>query len=118
MAKPECRWECPEQWSEWDIWLEAGLHGRNHWRLSVLLMGILFAQGRKTVTSWLRAAGVSDDFQGYYYFLAPLGRKTKSVATRLFIYQNFWGSPSTYSEGSPRLPFPVERTPQYPPGRS
>jgi hypothetical protein len=49
----------------------------------VLLVGILFAQGRRTVTSWLRAAGVSDDFRNYYYFLAPLGRKTKSVATRL-----------------------------------
>jgi hypothetical protein len=46
---------------------------------------MLFAGGRRTVTTWLRAAGVSDDFQAYYYFLAPLGRKTGSVATRLFL---------------------------------
>ena len=84
MAKSECRWKCPEQWSEWSEWLAAGLHARNRWRLPVLLVGILFAQGRRTVTSWLRAAGVSDDFQDYYYFLAPLGRKSKSVATQLF----------------------------------
>ena len=84
MAKTGCRWKCPEQWSEWSEWLAAGLHARNRWRLPVLLVGILFAQGRRTVTSWLRAAGVSDDFQDYYYFLAPLGRKTKSVATQLF----------------------------------
>jgi len=83
MAKPECRWKCPDQWSEWSEWLAAGLHARNRWRLPVLLVGILFAQGRRTVTSWLRAAGVSDDFQCYYYFLGPLGRKAKSVATQL-----------------------------------
>jgi hypothetical protein len=65
--------------------LAAGLHARNRWRLPVLLTGILFAVGRRTVTSWLRAAGVSDDFQDYYYFLVPLGRKTKSVATQLFL---------------------------------
>ena len=37
------------------------------------------------MTTWLRAAGVSDDFQDYYYFLAALGRKTKSVATQLLL---------------------------------
>ena len=84
MAVRECRWECPEQWSQWSEWLSAGLHARNRWRLPVLLTGILFAQGRRTVTTWLRAAGVSDDFQDYYYFLAALGRKTESVASRLF----------------------------------
>jgi hypothetical protein len=51
----------------------------------LLLLGILFAQGRRTVTTWLRAAGVSDDYQDYYYFLAALGRKTESVATQLVI---------------------------------
>lgn len=85
MAKPKCRWHSPEQWSEWSEWLAAGLHARNRWRLSVVLVGILFAHGRRTVTTWLRAAGVSDDFQDYYYFLVPLGRKAKSVATQLLI---------------------------------
>lgn len=83
MANSECRWNAPKQWDEWTDWLAAGLHGRNRWRLSVLLIGMLFAGGRRTVTTWLRAAGVSDDFPGYYYFLAALGRKTRSVATRL-----------------------------------
>lgn len=85
MANPKCRWQCPSQWSEWSEWLAVGLHARNRWRLPVLLVGILFAHGRRTVTTWLRAAGVSDDFQDYYYFLAPLGRKAKSVATQLLI---------------------------------
>jgi DDE superfamily endonuclease len=85
MADAKCRWQCPEDWSEWSQWLAAGLHARNRWRLPVLLVGILFAQGRRTVTTWLRAAGVSDDYQDYYYFLAALGCKTKSVATQLLL---------------------------------
>jgi len=83
MANPECRWPCPNEWSEWSTWLSAGLHARNRWRLPVLIVGILFAQGRRTVTTWLRAAGISDDYQDYYYFLAAVGRKSESIATQL-----------------------------------
>jgi hypothetical protein len=83
MANSRCRWDCPEQWSEWSAWLAAGLHARNRWRLPVLLTGILFASGRRTVTTWLRAAGVSDDYQDYYYFLSSVGRNTKSIASQL-----------------------------------
>jgi len=80
MAKSKCRWESPEDWSEWSEWLASALHGRNRWRLPVLLLGILFANGRRTVTTWLRAAGVSDDFQAYYYFLTSLGRIFSTLA--------------------------------------
>ena len=73
MANSKCRWQCPEDWAQWSQWLAAGLHVRNRWRLPVLLVGILFAHGRRTVTTWLRAAGVSPDFQDYYYFLAAVG---------------------------------------------
>jgi hypothetical protein len=83
MGKAECRWNSPEQWSQWSSWLAAGLHGRNRWRLPVLLVGMLFAGGRRTVTTWLRAAGVSDDYQDYYYFLVGVGRKSESIATQL-----------------------------------
>ena len=83
MAKAESLWESPNQWSDWSEWLAAGLHARNRWRLPVLLLGILFANGRRTVTSWLRGAGISDDFADYYYFLASVGRKTESIATQL-----------------------------------
>ena len=85
MSNIKCCWTCPEDWDQWSRWLAAGLHARNRWRLPVLLMGILFARGRRTVTTWLRAAGVSPDFQDYYYFLEPLGRKTKIVAARLLV---------------------------------
>ena len=78
-------WQGPSDWSEWSQWLAAGLHGRCRWRLPVLLIGVLFARGRRTVTTWLRAVGISDDFADYFYFLASLGRKAESVATQLVV---------------------------------
>jgi len=85
MASTKCRWNCPDEWAEWGEWLAAGLHARNRWRFPVLLAGMLFAGGRRTVTTWLRAAGVSDDYQDYYYFLTCVGRKTESIATQLVV---------------------------------
>lgn len=73
----------PTDWQQWVDWLAAGLHGRSRWRLSLIIMGIVFAHGRRTVTTWLRAVGIDDDFADYYYFLQPLGRKTTELAARL-----------------------------------
>ena len=84
-VKSKCRWKSPEQWSDWSEWLAAGLHARNRWRLPVILIGILFAGGRRTVTTWLRAAGVAGDFQSFYYHLSAVGRKIEPVATRLLL---------------------------------
>ena len=44
---------------------------------------MLLGCGRRTVSCWLRAAGVSDDWQDHYYFLQTLGRKAKHVAKQL-----------------------------------
>lgn len=76
-------WKAPQEFAEWIDWLAAGLHGRSRWRLSVVLLGMLFGGGRRTVTSWLRGAGVDANFSSYYYFIAALGRKTIPLATRL-----------------------------------
>lgn len=78
------RYRPPTDWQQWVEWLAAGLHGRSRWRLSLILLGMVFARGRRTVTSWLRAVGIQDDFSDYYYFLQPLGRKSKELAERLF----------------------------------
>ena len=75
-------YRCPQEWSEWVQWLAAGLHGRCRWRLPILLTGILFALGRRTVASWLRAAGATDDWKAYYYFISGVGRKAESIAAR------------------------------------
>jgi hypothetical protein len=61
------------------------LHATNAWRLQPLLVGMLFARGRLTVSSWLRAGELSDDYQSYYYFLGSLGRKVKTVAALLLL---------------------------------
>ena len=73
----------PQEWSEWGDWLSRGLHGRYRHRLAILLGGILFAQGRRTVASWLRAAGITDEFKAYYYFISSVGRNARSIAWRL-----------------------------------
>lgn len=78
------RYQPPKDWQQWVEWLAAGLHGRSRWRLSLILLGLVFARGRRTVTTWLRAVGIRDDFADYYYFLQPLGRKSKELAQRLF----------------------------------
>lgn len=77
------RFQPPQDWQQWVELLAAGLHARNRWRLSVVLLGMMFARGRRTVTTWLRAVGIQHDFADYYYFLQPLGRKAKALAERL-----------------------------------
>jgi DDE superfamily endonuclease len=59
------------------------LDRRVSWRLVPLLTGLLFATGRRTVSSWLRAGNLSNDYQDYYYFLCALGHKVKLLAAVL-----------------------------------
>jgi hypothetical protein len=66
--------------NDWINRLARLLDRRIAWRLLSILAGLLFATGRRTVSSWLRAGGLSDDYQDYYYFLASLGRNVKSLA--------------------------------------
>src|SRR5260221_9860685 len=58
------------QLAGWVGTLAGHLHGRNAWRLQRLAVGIILAQGRRTVTSWFRAAGITRGYRSYYYFLA------------------------------------------------
>src|SRR5438445_12947109 len=73
----------PTEVALWISHWTALLHETNGWRLSLLLGGMLFARGRMTVASGLRAGELGDDLRGYYYFLGSLGRKGKSVAGSL-----------------------------------
>ena len=56
------------------------LDERVAWRLLPLMTGLLFATGRRTVSSWLRAGQLSTDYQDYYYFLTIVGRKVEMLA--------------------------------------
>jgi DDE superfamily endonuclease len=63
----------------WVGTLAEHLHGRNAWRLSRLIVGVILAQGRRTVTSWFRAAGITRGYRSSYYFLAALGLKVQAI---------------------------------------
>ena len=78
-------YQAPREWEEWSNWLAAGLHGRSRWRLSPLLMGLLFAGGRRVVASWIRAAGVSEDYQNYYFFLQSVGCRWQELGRRILL---------------------------------
>jgi hypothetical protein len=68
------------EWVAWVAALAAPLHRRSAWRLAAVVAGILLAQGRRTASSWWRAAGIGTRFRSYYYFLDSVGRKTTAVA--------------------------------------
>src|SRR5215213_217843 len=51
------------------------LDPRSARRLPAILVGLLFAKGRRTVTSWLRAAGIGADFRRAYTTVSACGRR-------------------------------------------
>ncbi len=73
----------PPLWQDLVAGMASFLHQRHAWRLAVLLLGALFARGRRTVTSWLRAARVGRGFAPFYYLLAALGRRADLLAGHL-----------------------------------
>jgi DDE superfamily endonuclease len=56
------------------------LDRRSAARLPRLLVGILFARGRRTVTSWFRAAGITDEFRPGYTTVCAAGRQASDMA--------------------------------------
>src|ERR1043166_3627434 len=73
-------WPPPPECSRWSHLLAAALDARQQQRLLALLAGALFAKGRRTVTSWLRAAGITEEFRPCYYLLSGLARRTDELA--------------------------------------
>jgi hypothetical protein len=78
-------YHAPQEWEEWSEWLAAGLHGRSRWRLAPLLLGVLFAGGRRVVAAWIRTGGLSGDFQDYYFFLQSVGRSWRELGRRVLV---------------------------------
>lgn len=76
-------WNLTPEWIDWLSVLVWVLDARVQPRIAPLIVGALFAQGRRTVSRWIVAAGVSPDYQRYYYALGSLGRKTSQVALAL-----------------------------------
>lgn len=78
-------WTLPGRIADWTRSLSAGLDRRSQKYLPNIVIGMFLASGRRTVSSWLRAAGVSDDWQHHYDFLQSLGRRAERVATELLL---------------------------------
>jgi len=49
-------------------------------RVPLLMLGMLFASGRRTVTSWFRAAGVTVEFRKCYVTVCAVGRAFEDMA--------------------------------------
>ena len=52
-------------------------------RFAQLLVGILFARGRRTATTWFRAAGLAPEFRQAYRCVHAAGRRVDLLGTRL-----------------------------------
>jgi DDE superfamily endonuclease len=75
--------QLPAQLSSWLHALASPLDKRSAPRLLLLLLGALFAKGRRTVTSWFRACGITHEFRHAYNALWAAGRAGDWVAARL-----------------------------------
>ena len=61
----------------------AALDPRSAPRLVRLFLGAVLARGRRTVTSWIRAAGLSGVYRPCYTTVAAAGKKTDLIAAHL-----------------------------------
>ena len=50
-----------------------------------LIPGAVLARGRRTVTSWIRAAGLSNQFRPCYTTVAAAGKKADEIAAQLLL---------------------------------
>jgi hypothetical protein len=69
---------------QWFSRLAVALDRRSAPRLAMLLLGAVLARGRRTVTTWIRAAKLSDRYQSCYVAVAAAGRQADRVGWRLF----------------------------------
>ena len=67
----------------WFSHLASALDPRSAPRLAWLLVGAVLARGRRTVTSWIRAAGLSGEYRPCYTTLAAAGKRTDLAAAHL-----------------------------------
>ena len=67
----------------WFSTLATALDPRSAPRLAWLLVGAILARGRRTVTSWIRAAGLSREFRPCYTTVSAAGKRADSIAARL-----------------------------------
>ena len=68
---------------QWFSWLAAAPDRRSAPRLALLFFGAVLARGRRTVTTWIRAAKLGDQFRPCYTAVAAAGKRAEHIAQRL-----------------------------------
>src|SRR3954465_12999410 len=68
---------------QWFSWLADALDRRSAPRLALLFLGAVLARGRRTVTTWIRAAKLSGQYQPCYIAVAAAGKRADRIARRL-----------------------------------
>jgi DDE superfamily endonuclease len=68
---------------QWFPRLAAALDPRSAPRLARLLLGAVLARGRRTVTAWIRAVGLSREYKPCYTTVAAAGKQADNVSARL-----------------------------------
>ncbi|XQW25205.1 transposase [Singulisphaera sp. PoT] len=91
---------------QWFAWLADVLDRRTAPRLALLLLGAVLARGRRTVTAWIRAAGLGDEFRSCYTAAAAAGKEADRIAARLLI-----AAVRPLLRGSTRLVLALDDTP-------
>lgn len=78
--------------------MQSLLHARIGFRLPIVMAGALLARGRRTASSWFRAAGVKDDWDRFYELLVSAGKVAPSLALPLLrlIVKRFDPGPENY----------------------
>jgi hypothetical protein len=70
---------------QWFSRLATALDRRSAPRLAWLFLGAVLARGRRTVTTWIRAAKLSTQFRPCYTAVAAAGKKAEAIAARLLV---------------------------------
>lgn len=91
---------------QWFAQLAAALDRRSAPRLALLFLGAILARGRRTVTAWIRAAGLSGQFRSCYTAVAAAGKKAGTVAAYLVL-----GVVKPLVSGAERLTLAIDDTP-------
>jgi DDE superfamily endonuclease len=90
----------------WFSRLTSALDPRSAPRLAWLFVGAVLARGRRTVTSWIRAAGLSGEYRPCYSTVAAAGKKTDLIAAHLA-----FAVVKPLIAGADRLTFAIDDTP-------
>jgi hypothetical protein len=91
---------------QWFDRLAAAVDKRSAPRLALLFLGAVIARGRRTVTTWIRAAGLSDLFRPCYTAVAAAGKEAETVAAYLVLW-----AVKPLAAGAERLTLAIDDTP-------